>query len=137
MAVLNARIIKRVMAAPSRTEITERNVMGVPAVTVGGKEFGEGRMTLTEIVAKMDTSAKTRRALNAMHYDVLIVSAPARRTRRRRSARRHPYRSDGRNASAVGCLLDTVDIEKLYLGARNREARSGGRAESACQRLRR
>lgn len=55
--------------------------MGVPAVFVNGKEFGQGRMTLTEIVAKIDTGAEKRAAeeLNKRDaYDVLIVgSGPA------------------------------------------------------------
>ncbi|STJ17317.1 alkyl hydroperoxide reductase [Escherichia coli] len=64
-----------------QNEITDRNVMGVPAVFVNGKEFGQGRMTLTEIVAKIDTGAEKRAAeeLNKRDaYDVLIVgSGPA------------------------------------------------------------
>ena len=32
--------------------------MGVPAVYLNGQEFGQGRMTLTEIVAKVDTGAE-------------------------------------------------------------------------------
>ena len=55
--------------------------MGVPAVYLNGQEFGQGRMTLTEIVAKVDTGAEKRaaEALNKRDaYDVLIVgSGPA------------------------------------------------------------
>lgn len=52
--------------------------MGVPAVFMNGKEFGQGRMTLTEIVAKVDTGAEKRAAeeLNKREaYDVLIVGS--------------------------------------------------------------
>lgn len=52
--------------------------MGVPAVFMNGQEFGQGRMTLTEIVAKVDTGAEKRAAeeLNQRDaYDVLIVGS--------------------------------------------------------------
>ncbi|PLP81743.1 alkyl hydroperoxide reductase subunit F [Salmonella enterica] len=82
MAVLNPRIKHTAIDGGTfQNEITERNVMGVPAVFVNGKEFGQGRMTLTEIVAKVDTGAEKRaaEALNKRDaYDVLIVgSGPA------------------------------------------------------------
>lgn len=82
MAVLNPRIKHTAIDGGTfQNEITERNVMGVPAVFVNGKEFGQGRMTLTEIVAKVDTGSEKRaaEALNKRDaYDVLIVgSGPA------------------------------------------------------------
>ncbi len=47
MAVLNPRIKHTAIDGGTfQNEITERNVMGVPAVFVNGKEFGRGRMTL-------------------------------------------------------------------------------------------
>ncbi|OSK02407.1 alkyl hydroperoxide reductase subunit F [Escherichia coli SHECO001] len=82
MSVLNPRIKHTAIDGGTfQNEITDRNVMGVPAVFVNGKEFGQGRMTLTEIVAKIDTGAEKRAAeeLNKRDaYDVLIVgSGPA------------------------------------------------------------
>ncbi|EAQ6955731.1 alkyl hydroperoxide reductase subunit F, partial [Salmonella enterica] len=75
MAVLNPRIKHTAIDGGTfQNEITERNVMGVPAVFVNGKEFGQGRMTLTEIVAKVDTGSEKRaaEALNKRDaYDVL------------------------------------------------------------------
>ena len=82
MSVLNPRIKHTAIDGGTfQNEITERNVMGVPAVYLNGQEFGQGRMTLTEIVAKVDTGAEKRAAeeLNQRDaYDVLIVgSGPA------------------------------------------------------------
>ncbi len=55
--------------------------MGVPAVFVNGKEFGQGRMTLTEKINYEIETAEKRAAeeLNKRDaYDVLIVgSGPA------------------------------------------------------------
>ncbi len=48
MAVLNPRIKHTAIDGGTfQNEITERNVVGVPAVFMNGQEFGQGRMTLT------------------------------------------------------------------------------------------
>ncbi|WP_204312678.1 thioredoxin family protein, partial [Escherichia coli] len=64
-----------------QNEIEERNVMGVPAVFLNGKEFGQGRMTLSEIINKVDTNADARaaKALTEREpFEVLIIgSGPA------------------------------------------------------------
>lgn len=59
-------------------EVTERQVMAVPTVYLNGERFGQGRMELAEIVAKIDTTASARNAekLNKKAvFDVLIVGA--------------------------------------------------------------
>ena len=90
------------------------NLMSVPAVFVNGKEFGQGRMTLTEIVAKIDTGAEKRAAeeLNKRDaYDVLIVgSGPAGAAAAIYSARKG-IRTGLMGERFGGQILDTVDIE--------------------------
>jgi alkyl hydroperoxide reductase subunit F len=57
-------------------EVTEREIMAVPMVFLNGKVFGSGRMSVEEIVAKIDTGAADREAakINAKEtFDVLIV----------------------------------------------------------------
>jgi len=57
-------------------EVNERQVMAVPMVFLNGEVFGAGRMTLEEIVAKLDVNADQREAekLDAKEaFDVLIV----------------------------------------------------------------
>lgn len=115
MAVLNPRIKHTAIDGGTfQNEITERNVMGVPAVFVNGKEFGQGRMTLTEIVAKVDTGAEKRaaEALNKRDaYDVLIVgSGPAGAAAAVYSARKG-IRTGLMGERFGGQVLDTVDIE--------------------------
>ncbi len=59
-------------------EVKERQVMAVPTVYLNGERFGQGRMELAEIVAKLDTTAAARNAekLNQKAlFDVLIVGA--------------------------------------------------------------
>ena len=115
MSVLNPRIKHTAIDGGTfQNEITDRNVMGVPAVFVNGKEFGQGRMTLTEIVAKIDTGAEKRTAeeLNKRDaYDVLIVgSGPAGAAAAIYSARKG-IRTGLMGERFGGQILDTVDIE--------------------------
>jgi len=59
-----------------QNEVEERQVMAVPMVFLNGEVFGAGRMTLEEIVAKLDVNADRREAekLGAKDaFDVLIV----------------------------------------------------------------
>ncbi len=121
MAVLNPRIKHTAIDGGTfQNEITERNVMGVPAVFMNGQEFGQGRMTLTEIVAKVDTGAEKRAAeeLNQRDaYDVLIVgSGPSGAAAAVYSARkRDSYRPDGRTLRRPGAGYR--GYRKLYFGA--------------------
>jgi len=115
MAVLNPRIKHTAIDGGAfQNEITDRNIMGVPAVFMNGKEFGQGRMTLTEIVAKVDTGAEKRAAeeLNKRDaYDVLIVgSGPAGAAAAVYSARKG-IRTGLMGERFGGQVLDTVDIE--------------------------
>ncbi len=59
-----------------QAEVERRQVMAVPMVFLNGEEFGGGRMSLEEIVAKLDVNADAREAakLDAKDpFDVLIV----------------------------------------------------------------
>ncbi|BDH46712.1 alkyl hydroperoxide reductase subunit F [Salmonella enterica subsp. enterica serovar Choleraesuis] len=115
MAILNPNIKHTAIDGGTyQNEITDRNVMGVPAVFVNGQEFGQGRMTLAEIVAKVDTGAEKRAAeqLNKREaYEVLIVgSGPAGAAAAVYSARKG-IRTGLMGERFGGQVLDTVDIE--------------------------
>jgi alkyl hydroperoxide reductase subunit F len=77
MAVLNPRV--RHVAVDGglfRDEVERRQILAVPIVFLNGQEFGQGRMTVEEIVKKLDTGSAARDAaqLSAKApYDVLIV----------------------------------------------------------------
>jgi len=77
MAVLNPRVKTVVVEGGLfQAEVEERQIMAVPSVYLNGEMFGAGRMSLEEIVAKLDTGAAAREAakLNAKDaFDVLIV----------------------------------------------------------------
>jgi len=77
MAVQNPRV-KTTMIDGSlfQDEVKERQVMAVPTVFLNGTEFGQGRMSLEEILAKIDTSGVEREAKKIAAkapFDVLIV----------------------------------------------------------------
>ena len=77
MAVVNPKIKTTVIEGGAfQQEVTDREIMAVPMVFLNGQVFGSGRMTIEEIVAKLDTGSAAREAakLSAKDpYDVLIV----------------------------------------------------------------
>ncbi|RUT67483.1 alkyl hydroperoxide reductase subunit F [Morganella morganii] len=115
MTVLNPNITHTAIdGGLFQNEITERNIMGVPAVFLNGNEFGQGRLTLAEIVNKVDSNAG-KRAADALNqqapYEVLIVgSGPAGASAAVYSARKG-IRTGLIGERFGGQVLDTVDIE--------------------------
>jgi alkyl hydroperoxide reductase subunit F len=77
MAVVNPAVETVVIdGALYQDEVTARQVMAVPMVFLNGELFGSGRMSLEEILAKLDTQSadKERAKIDAKApYDVLIV----------------------------------------------------------------
>ena len=77
MAILNPNIRHTMIdGALFQDEVEQRQIMAVPTVYLNGQEFGQGRMELGEMLAKLDTGAAARDAkkLSAREaYDVLIV----------------------------------------------------------------
>ena len=77
MAIYNPRIQTTVIdGGLNQAEVEERQVMAVPMVYMNDQVFGSGRMSLEEIVGKLDTQSAQRDAqkLNDKDpFDVLIV----------------------------------------------------------------
>jgi NADH-dependent peroxiredoxin subunit F len=77
MAILNPKIKATVIEGGAfQAEVEERQVMAVPMVFLNGVVFGSGRMTLEEIVAKLDKGSAAREAAKLSEkapYDMLIV----------------------------------------------------------------
>ncbi|RZL01913.1 MAG: alkyl hydroperoxide reductase subunit F [Rubrivivax sp.] len=77
MAILNPKVKTTVIEGGAfQDEVNAREIMAVPMVYLNGQVFGSGRMTVEEIVAKLDTGAAAKEAtkLSAKEpYDVLIV----------------------------------------------------------------
>ncbi|GAB4202454.1 MAG: alkyl hydroperoxide reductase subunit F [Tibeticola sp.] len=77
MALLNPAIKTTIIEGGAfQQEVAARDIMAVPMVFLDGEVFASGRLSLEEIVAKLDQGAAARAAerLNAeAPYDVLIV----------------------------------------------------------------
>ena len=77
MSVLNPKVKTVVIdGGLFQDEVNARDVMAVPSVYLNGSHFGSGRMTVEEIVTKLDTGASDKDAakLSAKDpYDVLVV----------------------------------------------------------------
>ena len=77
MAVFNPRV--RAVAIDGglfQQEVEERQIMAVPSVFLNGAPFGNGRMEVGEILAKIDTGAAKRDAAKLSQkapYEVLII----------------------------------------------------------------
>ena len=97
-------------------EVSERNIMAVPSVYLNGELFAQGRITLQEILNKLDTGAAERQAEQLSEkdpFDVLVVGGgPAGAAAAIYSARK------GIRTGVVadrfgGQVMDTVGIENF------------------------
>jgi len=77
MAIVNPKVKTVVIEGGAfQKEVEERQIMAVPMVFLNGQVFGSGRMSVEEIVAKLDTNASARDAAKMNEkepFDVLIV----------------------------------------------------------------
>ena len=77
MAVLNPGVTHTAIdGALFQDEVTERKIMAVPTIFLNGEPFGQGRMELEQIVAKLDTGATARIAEKISQkdaFDVLVI----------------------------------------------------------------
>lgn len=97
-------------------EVKEREVMGVPTVFVNGERFGQGRMELAEIVAKVDTGAAARAAAKISAkdaFDVLVIGGGPAGAAAAIYAARKGIRTGIAADRIGGQMLDTVDIENF------------------------
>ena len=117
MSVLNPRIRHiAIDGAVFAAEVEERAVMAVPTVFCNGTLFDQGRMTLEQIVAKVDSGAAQRAAAalrDKEPFDVLVVGAgPAGATAAIYAARKG-IRTGVVAERFGGQVLDTMAIENF------------------------
>ncbi len=77
MAIFNPKVKTVVIEGGAfQEEVTRRDIMAVPMVFLNGQMFSSGRLTVEEVVSKLDTGAAARDAAKITAqapYDVLIV----------------------------------------------------------------
>jgi alkyl hydroperoxide reductase subunit F len=117
MAVVNPKIRHTMVdGALFQDEVERRQIMAVPAVFLNGRPFGQGRMELEEILAKLDVGGAERAALNMSAkapYDVLVIGGGPAGAAAAIYAARKGIRTGIAAERLGGQLLDTVGIENF------------------------
>ncbi|MEB0107942.1 alkyl hydroperoxide reductase subunit F [Pseudomonas sp. MH9.3] len=117
MAVLNPNIRHvAIDGALFQAEVDERQVMAVPSVYLNGVNFGQGRMGLEEILAKLDTSGieKAAEKISAKDaFDVLVVGGGPAGSSAAIYAARKGIRTGVAAERFGGQVLDTMSIENF------------------------
>jgi len=117
MAVQNPRIkTTMVEGGLFQDEIREREIMGVPTIFLNGTMFGNGRMSLEEILAKVDSGGTEREAKKIAAkdpFDVLIVGGGPAGAAAAVYAARKGIRTGIASERFGGQVLDTLGIENF------------------------
>ncbi|MEJ1166212.1 alkyl hydroperoxide reductase subunit F [Variovorax sp. CCNWLW186] len=117
MAIQNPRIRTTMIEGGTfQDEVKERQIMAVPTVFLNGTEFGQGRMSLEEILAKIDTSGVEREAKKIAAkdpFDVLIVGGGPAGAAAAVYAARKGIRTGVASERFGGQVLDTLGIENF------------------------
>ncbi|MDP2256307.1 MAG: alkyl hydroperoxide reductase subunit F [Polaromonas sp.] len=117
MAVQNPRIKTTMIdGALFQDEVKARQIMAVPTVLLNGTEFGQGRMSLEEILAKIDTSGAEREAEKIgakAPFDMLIVGGGPAGAAAAVYAARKGIRTGVASERFGGQVLDTLGIENF------------------------
>jgi alkyl hydroperoxide reductase subunit F len=119
MAALNPRIRHTAIdGALFQDEVAAREVMAVPSVFLNGKPFAQGRMSVEQILAKLDTGANDR-AASAIRgkapFDVLVVGGGPAGSAAAIYAARKGIRTGIAAERFGGQVADTMGIEN-YIG---------------------
>ncbi|PPV09714.1 alkyl hydroperoxide reductase subunit F [Xanthomonas axonopodis pv. vasculorum] len=116
-AVLNPRITHvAIDGAWFQDEVEARQIMSVPTVYLNGELFDQGRMTLEQIVAKLDTNAAKRDAAKIAAkdaFDVLVVGGGPAGSAAAVYAARKGIRTGVAAERFGGQVLDTMSIENF------------------------
>jgi len=117
MAVLNPGVSSTMIdGALFQDEVNQRQIMAVPTVFLNGAEFGQGRMSIEEIVAKLDTGAAARAAAEIAAkdaFDVLVVGGGPAGAAAAIYAARKGIRTGIVAERFGGQVMDTLGIENF------------------------
>jgi alkyl hydroperoxide reductase subunit F len=97
-------------------EVDKRRVMAVPTVYLNGAEFGSGRMSIEEILAKIDTGAAARDAARIAAkgvFDVLVIGGGPAGASAAVYAARKGIRTGIVAERFGGQVMDTLGIENF------------------------
>jgi alkyl hydroperoxide reductase subunit F len=117
MAVLNPRVRATMIdGALFQSEVEAKQIMAVPSLYLNGAPFGQGRMTVEEILAKLDSNAGARQAEALRHkapFDMLVVGGGPAGASAAVYAARKGIRTGVVTERFGGQVLDTMGIENF------------------------
>jgi alkyl hydroperoxide reductase subunit F len=117
MSIVNPRITHvAIDGALFQDEVEARQVLSVPSVFLNGEPFDQGRMSLEQIVAKLDTGATARATeeIDAKEpFDVLVVGGGPAGAAAAVYAARKGIRTAVTSERFGGQVLDTMSIENF------------------------
>jgi len=117
MAVLNPGVTSTMIdGALFQDEVNARQIMAVPTVYLNGTEFGQGRMSVEEVLAKVDTGASARAAAEIGQkapFDVLVVGGGPAGAAAAIYAARKGIRTGVLAERFGGQVMDTLGIENF------------------------
>jgi alkyl hydroperoxide reductase subunit F len=117
LAVLNPGIRTTMIdGALFQAEVESRQIMAVPSVFLNGQPFGQGRMTIEEILARLDVDSIARQAsalAAKAPYEVLVVGGGPAGAAAAIYAARKGIRTGVVAERFGGQLLDTMAVENF------------------------
>ncbi|PMR71222.1 alkyl hydroperoxide reductase subunit F [Halomonas heilongjiangensis] len=117
MAILNPDVHHvAIDGALFQDEVEERQVMSVPSIYLNGEPFDQGRMSLEQILARVDTGAAKREAArlnDKTAFDVLVVGGGPAGAAAAVYAARKGIRTGVAAERFGGQVLDTLAIENF------------------------
>ncbi|WP_282040545.1 alkyl hydroperoxide reductase subunit F [Halomonas alimentaria] len=117
MAILNPDVHHvAIDGALFKDEVEERQVMSVPSIYLNGEPFDQGRMSLEQILAKVDTGAAEREAAKLGEkptFDTLMIGGGPAGAAAAVYAARKGIRTGVAAERFGGQVLDTMAIENL------------------------
>ncbi|RHW40351.1 alkyl hydroperoxide reductase subunit F [Neobacillus notoginsengisoli] len=121
MSVLNPGITHTMIdGAAFKEEVESKNVMAVPTVFLNGEEFGGGRMTIEEILAKLGSTLDPAELSAKDPFDVLVVGGGPAGASAAIYAARKGIRTGIVAERFGGQVMDTVGIEN-FIGTKYTE----------------
>ncbi len=117
MAVLNPGVTSTMIdGALFQDEVNPRQIMAVPTVYLNDAKFGQGRMTVEEVLAQVDTGASARAAAEISQkapFDVLVVGGGPAGAAAAIYAARKGIRTGVLAERFGGQVMDTLGIENF------------------------
>ncbi len=121
MSLLNPGITHTMIdGAAYKQEVESKNIMAVPTVFLNGENFGGGRMTVDEILAKMGSGVDASELSDKEPFDVLVIGGGPAGASAAIYAARKGIRTGIVAERFGGQVMDTMGIEN-FIGTKYTE----------------